>query len=222
MKKTGGLFQRSQTKPFLDTKPLKPFLVNDSPDHKFASLRLMPDTQMVLLVPGVVWRRVPEYIRTYEAVELAGRFGASPGDYEWEWIADPQSIRWWRRATNGFEHLWGMAVAAPVGSQVELYGLVEIDEQSPFWTEVVPEEAALELPVQARLMARDTQRSEVAILTDLYRNYMRERGLLTQLQPGQPACRRGSIREVELFRDAIKSLLQRVTNSTLPTEVNAR
>ncbi len=222
MKKTGGLFQKSQTKPFLDTKPLKPFLVNDHPDHKFASLKLMPDTQLVMLVPRAIWRRVGEYIRAYEAVELAGRFGASPGDYEWEWIANPESIRWWRRATNGFEHLWGMAAMMPAGDLVELYGLVEIDEKSPFWTEVIPEEAGLELPVQAKLMARDSQRAEVAILTDLYRNYMRERGLLTQLQPGLPACRRGSIREVELFRDAIKSLLQRVASSTLPTEVNQR
>jgi hypothetical protein len=211
MKKTGGLFS-SQPKPFLDTKPLKPFLVNDQPDHNFASLKLMPETQMLMLVPRPAWQRLAEYIPAYEAVELAGRFGASPGDYEWEWIKDPESIRWWRRATNGFEHLWGMAIAVAVSAGVELYGLVEIDEKSPFWTEVIPEEAALGLPVQAKLMSREGKRSEVAILVDLYRDYMKQRGLLTQLQQGRPACRRGSIREVELFRDAIKDLLKRAVS----------
>jgi len=63
---------------------------------------------------------------------------------------------------NGFEHLWGMALGVEIKEGMELYGLVEIDEKSPFWTEVIPEEAALELPVQAKLMARDGKRSEEA------------------------------------------------------------
>jgi hypothetical protein len=221
MKKTDGLFPKSQRKPFIDSKPLKPFLVNDQPAHTFASLKLMPETQLVLLVPQDAWRRLSQYIPAMEAVQLAGRFGASPGDYEWEWITNPESIRWWRRAMNGFEHLWGMAVSVPVKEGVELYGLVEIDEKSPFWTEVIPEEAANELPVQAKLMSRDSKRPEEAILTELYRNYMKERGLLTQLQPGQPACRRGTIREVELFRDAIKGLFKRASNPFRP-DVNQR
>jgi hypothetical protein len=216
MKKTGGLFSKSQTKPFLDTKPLKPVLVNDQPGHTFASLKQMPDTQLLMLVPLAAWRHLGEYILANEAVELAGRFGASPGDYEWEWIKDPEGIRWWRRATNGYEHLWGMAVAVNCREGVELYGLVEIDERSPFWTEVIPEEAALELPVQAKLAARDGKRSEVAILAELYRNYMKEHGLLTQLQPGQVACRRGSVREVELFRDSFKALLKRSASPVPP------
>jgi hypothetical protein len=66
--------------------------------------------------------------------------------------------------------------------------------------------------VQAKLMSREGKRSEVAILVDLYRDYMKQRGLLTQLQQGRPACRRGSIREVELFRDAIKDLLKRAVS----------
>jgi hypothetical protein len=216
MKKTDGLFPRSQPKPFLDSKPLKPFLVNDQPAHTFASLKLMPETQLVMLVSRDAWRRLAQYIPAVEAVQLAGRFGASPGDYEWEWISNPESIRWWRRAMNGFEHLWGMAVGVEVKDGLELYGLVEIDEKSPFWTEVIPEEAALELPVQAKLMARDSKRPEEAILTELYRNYMKERGLLTQLQPGRAACRRGTIREVELFRDAIKGLLRRAIDPLRP------
>ena len=214
MKKTDGLFPKSQPKPFLESKPLKPFLVNDLPAHTFASLKLMPETQLVMLVAREAWRRLAQYIPAVEAVPLAGRFGASPGDYEWEWIHDPESVRWWRRAMNGFEHLWGMGVDVKDG--VELYGLVEIDEKSPFWTEVIPEEAALELPVQAKFMARDGKRSEEGILAELYRNYMKERGLLTQMAPGHAACRRGTIREVELFRDAIKGLLKRAVDPLRP------
>jgi hypothetical protein len=218
MKKTDGLFPKSQPKPFLDSKPLKPFLVNEQPNRTFASLKQMPETQLVMLIPLEAWRRLAQYIPAVEAVQLAGRFGASPGDYEWEWISNPESIRWWRRAMNGFEHLWGMAVGVYVKEGVELYGLVEIDERSPFWAEVIPEEAALELPVQAKLMAREGKRSEEAILTELYRTYFKERGLLTQMQPGQAACRRGTIREVELFRDAIKALLKRAAD---PLQANS-
>ncbi len=221
MKKPDAHSPKSQTKPFLDTKPIKPFLVNDQPGHTFASLKLIPETQLVMLVPHDAWRRLSQYIPAVEAVQLAGRFGASPGDYEWEWIPSPESIRWWRRAMNGFEHLWGMAAGVTVKEGVELYGMVEIDERSPFWNEVIPEEVANALPVQAKLMARDTKRSEDAILAELYRNYMKERGLLTQMQPGQPACRRGTIREVELFRDAIKGLFKRAVNP-LQSDANQR
>ena len=216
MKKTGGLSPKPSPKAFLETKPLKPFLVNDQPAHTFASLKLIPETQLVMLVPREAWRRLAQYVPGVEAVQLAGRFGASPGDYEWEWISNPESIRWWRRAPNGFEHLWGMAVGVPVKDGVELYGLVEIDEKSPFWTEVIPEEAGLELPVQAKLMARDGKRPEESILAELYRNYFQVHGLLTQLQPGRPACRRGTIREVELFRDAFKGLLKRAAEPLQP------
>ena len=216
MKKPLGLFSKSQPKPFLDSKPAKPFLVNDQPAHTFALLKQIPETQLVMLVAPEAWRRLSQYIPTAEAVQLAGRFGATPGDYEWEWISDPESIRWWRRAMNGFEHLWGMAVGVQMKEGVELYGMVEIDENSPFWTEVIPEEAGLQMPVQAKLMARESNRSEEAILTELYRNYMKERGLLTQLQAGRAACRRGTVREVELFRDAIKALLKRATEPLRP------
>ena len=212
MKKPDAPLPKPQGKPAAEVLSLKPFLVNDQPAHVFASLKLMPETQLVMLVSADAWRRLAQYIPVAEAVQLAGRFGASPGDYEWEWISDPESIRWWRRAPEGTEHLWGMAVGLLVKEGVELYGMVEIDELSPFWTEIIPEEAGLELQVQAKWIARQGKQPEAAVLAEMYRKYFQERGLLTQMAPGQAACRCGTIREVERFRDAIKSLLKRAAD----------
>ena len=73
---------------------IKSFLVNDSPNYRFAELVKMPETQLVMLAPVRLWQRLGEYINTYESISLAGRFGADPGDYEWEWLADPEAVRW--------------------------------------------------------------------------------------------------------------------------------
>ena len=196
----------------------KPFLVNDHGNHKFAAMGDMPETQLVMLVPRKDWLRLPEYIANYEAVGLAGRFGAEVGDYEWEWVADPEAIRWWRRASTGEVSLFGMALSVTRGDQVELYGLVEVDENSPHWAEVIPEEAANAMPNQARTTARTQRTGELANLRNLYLDYFRGKKMLTFDQPGQPALRRGTIREVERFRDAIRALIDRASKVSLPSE----
>lgn len=201
------------------TKPVQPFLVNENPNHRFPELTKMPETQLVMLVPRRTWMRLGEYIQVFEAVHLAGRFGADPGDYEWEWIPDPEGFRWWRRALTGFEFLFGLAVAVPRGEVMELYGLVEVDESGPFWPDVIPEEASNAMPAQAKLMARQQGRSENEVLGELYREYFKNKGMLTQARPGQPALRRGTIREVERFRDSTKALLERAGRAVLPSEM---
>ncbi len=201
------------------TKPIQPFLVNENPNHRFPELTKMPETQLVMLVPKRAWARLGEYIQVFEAVHLAGRFGADPGDYEWEWIPSPEGVRWWRRALTGFESLFGLAVAVPRGEVMELYGLVEVDETSPFWPEVIPEEASNAMPAQAKLIARQQARPENEILAELYREYFKNKGMLTQARPSQPALRRGTIREVERFRDAVKALLERAGRAVLPSEM---
>ena len=196
----------------------KPFLVNENSSYRFAELPKMPETQMVMLVRKPYWLRLKEYISAYEAVNLAGRFGADPGDYEWEWIDNPQAVRWWRRAATGFESLCGTALAVHRGDLVELYGLVEIDEASPFWAEVIPEEAGNAMPWQAKTTARAQNRPEAEVLAELYREYFKNRGMLTFNQPGKPALRKGTIREVERFRDALKGLIERAAKASLPSE----
>jgi hypothetical protein len=208
---------------FLNNKKPKvtgPFLVNEQTAYKFADLSKMPETQLTMLVPARAWQRLAEYIAEYEAVGLAGRFGAEPGNYEWEWVSDPEAIRWWRRAAGGQESLFGMALAVPRKDVVELYGLVEVDENSPHWSEVIPEEAANAMPDRAKLAARTPGQkgTEQEILGWLYREYFRNKHMLTLDQPGQLALRRGTIREVERFRDAIKGLLERSGKVKLPSE----
>lgn len=220
------LMRRQPSAPFTASleavvKKAQTFLVNTHPQHKFAQLPQIPETQLVMLVPWAIWRRLGEYINAYEGVQLAGRFGATPGDYEWEWIPDPAAIRWWRRASTGLEYLWGLAAGVRQGEWVELYGMVEIDETGPFWPEVIPEEVAYALPTQAKLKARQDSRLEEDVLAEMYRDYFRQRGMLLPEQPGQAACRRGTIREVERFRDAILELCQRAATSALPSEVPA-
>ena len=196
----------------------QPFLVNDYANHKFGAMGDMPETQLVMLVPRKDWLRLPEYIDNYEAVGLAGRFGAEVGDYEWEWVPDPEAIRWWRRASTGEVSLFGLALSVKRGDQVELYGLVEVDENSPHWAEVIPEETANAMPNQARSNARTSRTGELIVLRNLYMDYFRGKKMLTLDKPGQPALRRGTIREVERFRDAIRALLDRASKVILPSE----
>ena len=201
---------------------IKSFLVNDSPNYRFAELVKMPETQLVMLAPVRLWQRLGEYINTYESISLAGRFGADPGDYEWEWLADPEAVRWWRRNSEGLESLFGMVAGVRRPTAVELYGMVDVDEHSPFWPEVIPEEAANPLPLQAKVIAREKQRPEKDVLAELYRDYFRHKGMLTTDQAGIPRTRRGTIREVERFQAALKSLFERATKVTLPSELDHR
>lgn len=204
---------------FSDSKKNKPFLVNDHANYKFAELSKMPETQLVMLVPRKTWERLGEYVTNYEAIQLAGRFGASPGAYEWEWISEPEAIRWWRRAIDGGESLFGMAVAFYRKDLVELYGLVEVDENSPHWPEVIPAEAANSMPGQAKMVARQHGQPEEKILQTLYRDYFRSRAMLTLDDPGQPALRRGTVREVERFRDVLRALIERSNHAKLPSDL---
>lgn len=197
----------------------KSFLVNEHPTYRFAELARIPETQLVMLVPLRVWDRAGEYINAFEAVSLAGRFGADPGDYEWEWLSDPEAVRWWRRNKEGVESLFGMSVGVRRKEMVELYGMVDVDESSPFWEEVIPEEAIGPMPTRARLIARDTRRPEEQVLKDLYREYFRSKGMLSHDARGQ-STRRGTIREVERFQAALKALFERVANASLPSELN--
>jgi hypothetical protein len=193
------------------SKGTHPFVVTEPQTYKFGDLPKMPESQLVMLVPLRIWQRLPEYIANYESIGLAGRFGAEPGDYEWEWVVEPEAVRWWRRAASGQESLFGMALAVQRGDKVE---------NSPHWSEVIPEEAANAMPGRAKLAARTPGQkgTEQDILSWLYREYFRNKGMLTLDNTGEPALRRGTIREVERFRDAINGLLERASKVKLPSE----
>ena len=46
--------------------------------------------------------------------------------------------------------------------------------------------------------------------------------MLTVDEPGQPAMRKGTIREVERFRDALKGVIERAAKASLPSELKPR
>lgn len=198
----------------------KPFLVNENPNYKFAELVKMPETQLVMLAPLRMWQRLAEYINTFEAVSLAGRFGADPGDYEWEWLDNPEAVRWWRRNQEGYESLFGMAVGVRRRDMVELYGIVDVDDSSPFFADVIPDEAINPMPMRAKLIARERNRREEDVLAELYREYFRSKGMLTSDHSGEASTRRGTIREVERFQASLKGLFERSTKATLPSETD--
>lgn len=208
----------------------KPFLVNDHPAHRYSRLTDIPETQLLMLVPVATWARLPEYISSFEAVTLAGRFGADPGDYEWEWVEDPPGLRWWRRSGEGSEALFGMAVGiriqarttglfgggAPVPDQIELYAMVSVGEDSPFWSEAISEAVVDELHYNARSLANERHLEFEQALARLRREHYQARGMLTD--PGPPAVRKGTVREVERFQAALRGLFARATAATLPSE----
>ncbi len=199
------------------------FLVNERPQHRFSKLREIPETQLTMLASKSVWGRLHEYVQSFEAVTLAGRFGADPGDFEWEWVAEPVGLRWWRRAVDGTEYLFGAAAAVIVPDGVELYGMVTVDETSVFWPDVVSSAILSELNDRARRIALDEHLDDDHItLARLRRDHYRNRGLLTVDVPGEPAVRCGTIREVERFQSALQGLLGRCASSVLPSEARRR
>jgi len=199
------------------------FLVNEHPKHRFSRLREIPETQLTMLVPTSTWGRMPEYIQSFESVSLAGRFGADPGDFEWEWVDEPQGLRWWRRAVDGSEQLFAMAAVVPVSSGVELYGMVSVSEDSVFWADVVSSAILTELNDRARQLARDRHLADdTPTLAQLRRDHYRLRGLLTLDVAGEPAIRCGTIREVERFQNALRGLFERCTKAVLPSEARRR
>jgi hypothetical protein len=208
----------------------KPFLVNDHPGHRYSRLNEIPETQLLMLVPVATWARLPEYINSFEAFTLAGRFGADPGDFEWEWVDDPPGLRWWRRTGEGIETMFGMAVGihvqprttglfgggAPQPAQVELYAMVSVSEDSPFWSEAVAEAVVDELQFTARSLANERHLDFDQTLNMLCREHYQMRGMITD--PGPPAVRKGTVREVERFQAALRGMFARAAAATLPSE----
>jgi hypothetical protein len=166
------------------------------------------------VIPRRSWVRLAEYIPAYEAVNLAGRFGADPGDYEWEWLSDPEGIRWWRRDATGRESLFGMAVAVHRNDLVELYGLVEVDETSSFWADVIPEEGQRDAASGQTCLSQQNRPERCLVRPGPRVCRVADAHLQ---QPGQPLwprhCPRG-----RAFHDALKALIERASHISLPSE----
>ena len=172
-----------------------------------------------MIVPRVLWRRTRAYIPHFEAVHLAGRFGADPGDYEWEVLDQPHGLKWWRRTKMGdAAYCAAILVPDPNLDPVEAFGIIDIASDTPWWFD-----AAIDIGLiqgRAEALSRDHKISIEAsrVLASIQEDYQ-PRELLTAT-PDQDgiAWRSGDLTEVTLLKDAIVGLINRANKATLPAE----
>lgn len=171
-------------------------------------------------MPRAIWERARTYVPHFEEVRLAGRFGAQPGDYEWEMIDQPQGFKWWRRTTMGDAAYYAAVVApAPAADPLEVFGLIDIASDTPWWFDAVAEEGRLqglsETLARQEQLDIDTARLRVSI-----RDEYGPRQLITaESDENGVAWRTGNAAEVKLLKDALIGLLDRARRATLPNEV---
>jgi hypothetical protein len=153
-------------------------------------------------------------------VHLAGRFGADPGDYEWEVIAEPQGLKWWRRTISGDAAYCAFIVAPDTNSDpVEIFGLVDIASNTPWWFDAIDDVVRIETrgETYARQTGMDEAQGKVFISI---RDEYRPRHILTaDRDENGVAWRVGSAEEVEKLKDAFVGLVNRARTASLPTEV---
>jgi hypothetical protein len=195
--------------------PKPEFVLNLAPQHAFAALAQWPEAQLLLLVPQAIWQRARQYVPRFEAAALAGRFGANPGEYEWEVLEQPQGFKWLRRTPKGDAAYCSFAVtAAPAADPVEVYGLIDVGSDSPWWFDAIEDMSPLlhQSDSVARSHGLDVESVRLEMSLDEYRR----RELLTaEPGPGEPAWRIGDQAEVKRFRDALIGLLERARKANL-------
>ncbi len=189
--------------------PKPEFVLNLAPQHSFSAVPAWPEAQLLLLVPRAIWARARAYVPKFEAASLAGRFGANPGEYEWELIDEPQGFKWMRRTLTGDAAFFAFAVTAdPAADPLEVYGMIDVGSDSPWWYDAV--EFMSPLLQQSEAVARE-RGSEVEVeRLAMSLAEFRRRGLLTsEPAEGEPGWRVGDQAEVRHFKDALVGLLER-------------
>lgn len=192
---------------------------NLAPQHKFKGLKDWPEAQLLLLMPRVLWNRTRIYVPHYESIHLAGRFGADPGDYEWESITEPQGFKWWRRTVAGDAAYCAFIVAPDVHTDpVEVFGLIDIASDTPWWFDAV--EDAVRIETRGETYARQNHMDEYAgkVFISLRDEYRPRRLVTAERDENGVAWRVGSQEEVEKLKDAFVALVNRARTATLPEE----
>ncbi len=196
-------------------------ILNLAPNHTFAGWAELPEAQILLLVPRAIWSRTRIYVRHFEAVKLAGRFGADPGDYEWELIDQPHGIKWWRRTTMG-DAAYCAAIVAPQPDTdpIEVFGLIDIASDSPWWFDAV--EDIEQMQVRAELTTRQRQISidEARLIVSVEEEYRPREMVSAETDEKGVAWRTGNMKEALGLKDALIGLFSRARVATLPDEVN--
>jgi len=197
----------------------KPFLVNEHATYRFAELAKLPDTQLVMLVPKKVFVRLPEFIAAYEAVSLAGRFGADPGDYEWEVLSDPQGFKWWRRTVGG-DPAYCAAILAPDVSTdpIEVFGMIDIASDTPWWFDAIDDMVRIEMRGDTLAHQRHISELQAQVIVSIRDEYGPRRLITAERDENGIAWRVGSPEEVEKLKDAFVGLVNRARTAILPEE----
>jgi hypothetical protein len=195
--------------------PRPDFVLNLAPQHTFAARADWPEAQLLMLVPQAIWARAQAYVPRVEDVRLAGRFGADAGQYEWEVIEKPQGFKWLPRTLQGDAAFLGFAVTSdPSADPLEVYGLIDIGSNSPWWYDAVDDMSPL--LHQSDSVARSEGRDPLAVRLQMSLDEFRQRNLLTaEPQEGEPGWRIGIESEVRRLKDALVALLERARTADL-------
>ena len=194
--------------------------INLNPNHKFRGLAKFPDAQLMMLVPKAVWQRTRAYIPHYEAVHLAGRFGAEPGDYEWEVFDKPQGLKWWRRTVTG-DAAYCAAIIVPFTDMdpVEALGIIDIASDSPWWFDGIFDMTKIRLRAEALTKRRNISMNQAEVQISIEEEYRAMHLITTERDSNGVAWRVGDIDEVTRLKDTIMGLFDRARGAVLPGEV---
>ena len=194
-------------------------VINLAPQHKFKGLKDWPEAQLMLLMPRVLWNRTRVYVPHFEAVHLAGRFGADQGDFEWEVIAEPQGFKWWRRTVGGDAAYAAFIVAPDINiDPVEVFGMVDIASDGPWWFDAIDDMVRIEMrgEVHARQNAMSEHQGKVFI--SLRDDYGPRKLVTAPRDENGVAWRVGAPEEVEKLKESFVGLVNRARTATLPDE----
>jgi hypothetical protein len=202
--------------------PARP-VINLAPQHKFKGLKDWPEAQLMLLVPRALWTRTRLYVPHFEAVHLAGRFGADPGDFEWEVLAEPQGFKWWRRTVGGDPAYCAFIVAPdPYSDLVEVFGMVDIASDTPWWFDGIDDMVRIEMRGETLARQNNLSDHQGKVLVSLRDEYNPRRLVTAQKDENGVAWRVGTAEEVEKLKEAFVALVNRSRTATLPNEARTR
>jgi hypothetical protein len=194
-------------------------VINLAPQHKFKGLSKWPEAQLMLLMPRVLWNRTRIYVPHFEAVHLAGRFGADPGDFEWEVLTEPQGFKWWRRTVGGDPAYCAFIVAPDVTTDpVEVFGMIDIASDTPWWFDAIDDMVRIEMRGETFARQNNLSEHQGKVFVSLRDEYGPRKLITTAKDDNGIAWRVGAPEEVEKLRKSFVSLVNRARTSTLPDE----
>jgi hypothetical protein len=202
------------------TKPLTRAIINLAPpNYKFQNVAQLPEAQLLMVMPRALWQRTVAYVPHFEAVHLAGRFGADPGDYEWEVLDQPHGLKWWRRTKMGdAAYCAAILVPDPTPDSVELFGIIDIASDTPWWFDAIENEGIVQGRGEIIMRTQKVTLDEGRVIASIEEEY-KKRKLITALRDENGVSWRcGELEEVQALKETFIGLVTRAREATLPDE----